>query len=63
MDSLGFDSDSDLFSLDRLWKWVRQHPGSLVVGAALLAALLASRPRTTAPPSADTDAEETPLFI
>jgi hypothetical protein len=46
----------------RWWRWARKHPGTLLLGAVVLAAVLA--PRSWArQPIADTDADETPLFI
>ena len=47
----------------RLWKWAWQHPGTVMVGAMLLAALLVPRPHVKNQPPIDIDADETPLFI
>jgi hypothetical protein len=50
------------FEPARWWRWARRHPGTLLVGAVVLAALLAP-PWARQQPVADTDADETPLFI
>ena len=64
MNATRFDFDSDLLSLDRLWNWARRHPGTLALGAAVLAAaLLTSHPKKSSQPSVDAEADETPLFI
>lgn len=47
----------------RWWRWARQHPGTLLLGAMVLAVLLVPHPWTKHRPAADTDADETPLFI
>ncbi len=47
----------------RWWRWARQHPGTLLLGAMVLAVLLAPHPRAKNQPAADMDADETPLFI
>jgi len=47
----------------RWWRWVRQHPGTLLLGAMVLAVLLLPHPWTEHQAAADSDADETPLFI
>jgi hypothetical protein len=51
------------FELSRCWRWARKHPGALLLGAVILAALIAPPPWPRQQPVADTDADETPLFI
>ncbi len=51
------------FEASRWWRWARKHPGTLLLGAMVLAVLLAPHPRAKQQPTADTDADETPLFI
>lgn len=47
----------------RWWRWARKHPGTLLLGAMVLAVLLAPRPWAEHRAPADKDADETPLFI
>jgi len=47
----------------RWWRWARQHPGTLLLGAVVLAALLVPHPWTKHRPAAEADVDETPLFI
>jgi hypothetical protein len=47
----------------RWWRWARRHPGTLLLGAAVLAALLAPPRWAGKQPVVDTDKDETPLFI
>lgn len=56
-------TDSAWFRADRLWQWARQHPGTVMVGALLLAFLLVPHSQAKNRPIADFDADETPLFI
>ena len=51
------------FEPSRWWRWAREHPGTLLLAAMVLAAVLAPRPWGRQQPVADTDADETPLFI
>ena len=51
------------FSWPRWWRWARQHPGTVLLGAMVLAALLVPHPWTRQRAAADTDPDETPLFI
>jgi hypothetical protein len=53
----------DGFEPSRWWGWARKHPGTLLLGAVVLAALLAPPAWARQQPVADTDADETPLFI
>jgi hypothetical protein len=50
------------FEPSRWWRWARKHPGALLLGAVVLTALLAP-PWGKQQPLADTDSDETPLFI
>lgn len=50
-------------NLRPLWVWAQHHPGTLVVGALLVAALLAAPALRKSPPQADLAAEDVPLFI
>jgi hypothetical protein len=43
--------------------WAQQHPGTLVVGALLVAALLTAPAARKSPPQIDLAAEDVPLFI
>jgi len=45
------------------WRWARKHPGTLLLGAVVLAALVAPPLWTRQQPVVDTDPDETPLFI
>jgi hypothetical protein len=47
----------------RWWRWARKHPGTLLLGAMVLTVLLVPHPWAKHRPAADTDADETPLFI
>ena len=49
--------------LRRWWRWARQHPGALFLGAVVLAVLMAPHPQGKSRPATDLDADETPLFI
>jgi len=51
------------FEPSRWWRWARDHPGTLFLGAMVLTALLALPPWARQKPVADTDPDETPLFI
>ncbi len=57
------EAHSKWFTPGRLWKWACQHPGTVMVGAMLLAALLVPRPHGKNRPPVDLDPDETPLFI
>ena len=50
-------------NLRPLWVWAQHHPGTLVVGALLVAALLAAPAVRKNPPQVDLAAEDVPLFI
>jgi hypothetical protein len=60
-----FDAKTLLDGLEpsRWWRWAREHPGTLLLGAMVLAALVAPPSWTRQQPVADTDPDETPLFI
>jgi len=51
------------FKPSRWWRWALKHPGTLLLGAMVLAALLAPPPWARQEPVADTHPDETPLFI
>jgi hypothetical protein len=51
------------FEPSRWWRWARKHPGTLLLGAVVLAALLAPPRWARQETVADTDPDETPLFI
>jgi len=53
----------DELAPSRWWRWARTHPGTLLLAGMVLAAVLAPRPWARQQPIADTDADETPLFI
>ena len=55
--------DFDWLPLDRLWKWTREHPGTVMMGALLLAALVFPHSKSTQVPAPDSDTDEAPLFI
>lgn len=50
-------------TLGPLWAWAQRHPGTLVVGALLVAALLAAPAARKGAPQVDVSAEDVPLFI
>lgn len=50
-------------TLRPLWNWAQHHPGTVTVGALLLAAMLAAPVARKTPPPADLAAEDVPLFI
>ena len=51
------------FEPSRWWRWALKHPGTLLLGAMVLAALVAPSSWARQQPVADTDPDETPLFI
>jgi hypothetical protein len=50
-------------SLERAWRWTKQHPFAVTTALFLVTALLLPRFRSTPRPSADLDSDETPLFV
>ncbi len=61
-------SDNDIINnlginLRNLFTWARHHPGTLVVGALVVAALLTAPAVRKSLPQADLAAEDVPLFI
>jgi len=50
-------------ALRPLLDWAQHHPGTLVVGALLVAALLAAPAARKSAPQVDVSAEDVPLFI
>jgi len=61
-------SDNDIINnlginLRNLFTWAQHHPGTLMVGALVVATLLAAPAVRKSPPHADSAAEDVPLFI
>ncbi|HUU13843.1 MAG TPA: hypothetical protein VM182_09045 [Terriglobia bacterium] len=50
-------------NLRHLFAWAQHHPGTLVVGALVVATLLAAPAVRKSPPHTDSAAEDVPLFI
>lgn len=60
---LSLETFFDGFEPRRWWRWARQHPGTMLLGAMVLAVLVVPYPWGKGRPAADLEADETPLFI